>query len=454
MNKVLLAFSGGLDTSYCARYLAVDLGMDVHSVIVDTGGFSSDDLARIEARAHACKVSSHTALDRTQELYDKVLRHCIAGNILKNATYPLSVSAERCIQAIAIAEHALAIGATHLAHGSTGAGNDQIRFDVIFRILCPDITVLTPIRDQRLSREDEIAYLTSHGVQGDWTKSNYSINQGIWGTTIGGKETLISNLPLPDDVWPSNAMIELRANNANNANNADNANNANNADNANETTGRNTRLQQKHTGSQTLRIGFENGQPCSLDDVRMDAVACIRALNDIGASYGIGRDMHVGDTIIGIKGRVAFEAPAALMMIKAHHALEKHVLTKWQLNLKDQLSMWYGQLLHEGQFLEPAMRSIEAFFNETQRNVTGTVDLALSPLTFSVLGLSSLHDMMRSTFATYGEMNRAFTGDDAKGFASIAAVSTMINRSVSMIDRSVSSTPEVLSENSNSSVDK
>jgi len=433
MNKVLLAFSGGLDTSYCARYLAVDLGMDVHSVIVDTGGFSSDDLARIEARAHACKVSSHTALDRTQELYDKVLRHCIAGNILKNATYPLSVSAERCIQAIAIAEHALAIGATHLAHGSTGAGNDQIRFDVIFRILCPDLTVLTPIRDQRLSREDEIAYLTSHGVQGDWTKSNYSINQGIWGTTIGGKETLTSNLPLPDDVWPSNDALEARLD----------------SDLGSEKT-----RHSENTGSRILRIGFENGQPCSLDDVRIDAVACIRALNDIGASYGIGRDMHVGDTIIGIKGRVAFEAPAALMMIKAHHALEKHVLTKWQLNLKDQLSMWYGQLLHEGQFLEPAMRSIEAFFNETQRNVTGTVHLALSPLTFSVLGLSSLHDMMRSTFATYGEMNRAFTGDDAKGFASIAAVSTMINRSVSMIDRSVSSTPEVLSENSNSSVDK
>jgi len=304
---------------------------------------------------------------------------------------------------------------------------------VIFRILCPDLIVLTPIRDQRLSREDEIAYLTSHGVQGDWTKSNYSINQGIWGTTIGGKETLTSNLPLPDDVWPSDAAIEARVNN-------------------NGSSGKT--LQPENSHSLIIRIGFEQGQPRSLDDVRMDAVACIRALNDIGASYGIGRDMHVGDTIIGIKGRVAFEAPAALMTIKAHHALEKHVLTKWQLNLKDQLSMWYGQLLHEGQFLEPAMRSIEAFFNETQRNVTGTVHLALSPLTFSVLGISSPHDMMRSTFATYGEMNRAFTGDDAKGFASIAAVSTMINRSVSMIDRSVSSTPEVLSENSNSLVDK
>ncbi len=396
MSKVLLAFSGGLDTSYCARYLAVDLGMEVHSVIVDTGGFSADDLAQIEGRAYACGVASHVALNRTQELYDRVLRHCIAGNILKNATYPLSVSAERVIQAIAIAEHARVIGATHVAHGSTGAGNDQIRFDVIFRIVCADLQVLTPIRDKRLSREDEIAYLTANGVQGDWTKSAYSINQGIWGSTIGGKETLTSNLPLPNDAWPSHSA-----------------------------------MQSGNAKPQTIRVGFEQGQPCSLDGAALDPVTLIRTLNDIGATYGIGRDMHVGDTIIGIKGRVAFEAPAAMMLIKAHHALEKHVLTKWQLNLKDQLSLWYGQLLHEGQFLEPAMRSIEAFFGDTQRVVSGAVDLALSTQTFSVLGIASPHDMMQSSFATYGEMNRAFSGDDAKGFATIAALSTMINQSVS-----------------------
>lgn len=395
MNKVLLAFSGGLDTSYCARYLAVDLGMEVHSVLVDTGGFSADERARIEARAHTCSVASHTTLDRTHVLYDTVLRHCIAGNVLKNDTYPLSVSAERIVQAIAIAEHARVIGATHIAHGSTGAGNDQIRFDVIFRIMCADLKVLTPIRDKRLSREDEIAYLLTHGVQGDWSKSAYSINQGIWGTTIGGKETLTSSQPLPDEAWPSHATMH-----------------------------------EANPAPRTIRVGFEHGQPCSLDDVGMDPVDIIRALNNMGATYGIGRDMHVGDTIIGIKGRVAFEAPAAMMLIKAHHALEKHVLTKWQLNLKDQLSMWYGQLLHEGQFLEPAMRSIEAFFDDTQRTVTGTVDLALSALTFFVLGITSPHDMMRSAFATYGEMNLAFSGDDAKGFAAIAAVSTMINRSV------------------------
>lgn len=396
MSKVLLAFSGGLDTSYCARYLSVDLGMEVHSVVVDTGGFSVAELSNIESRALKCGVASHVALNRTQQLYDSVLRHCIAGNVLKNDTYPLSVSAERIVQAIAIAEYARTIGATHIAHGSTGAGNDQIRFDVIFRIMCPDLEVLTPIRDKRLSREDEIAFLSAHGVEGDWTKSVYSINQGIWGTTIGGKETLTSNLALPDEAWPSHSA-----------------------------------MQRAGAQPRTISVGFEKGQPSSLDGTVMDPVTLIRTLNDIGATYGIGRDMHVGDTIIGIKGRVAFEAPAAMMLIKAHHALEKHVLTKWQLNLKDQLSLWYGQLLHEGQFLEPAMRSIEAFFDNTQRNVSGTVDLALSAQTFSVLGIASPHDMMQSTFATYGEMNRAFSGDDAKGFATIAAVSTMINNAVS-----------------------
>jgi argininosuccinate synthase len=423
MNKVLLAFSGGLDTSYCARYLAVDLGMEVHSVIVDTGGFTRNDLDRIAERAHACKVASHTALDRTQQLYDDVLRHCIAGNVLKNATYPLSVSAERVVQAIAIAEHARAIGATHLAHGSTGAGNDQIRFDVIFRILCPDIPVLTPIRDQRLSRDEEIAYLSAHGVDGDWTKAAYSINQGIWGTTIGGKETLTSDLPLPADAWPSSSEQRTASSEQRTAS----------SEQRTASSEQRTASSEQRTASSEQRVvslSFEHGQPVALDGERMEPVDVIRALQAIGAAYGIGRDMHVGDTIIGIKGRVAFEAPAAMMLIKAHHVLEKHVLTKWQLNLKDQLSMWYGQLLHEGQFLEPAMRSIEAFFDETQRDVTGTVDIALDRERFTVLGISSPLDMMTSKVATYGEMNRAFDGEDAKGYATIAAVSTMIHRSV------------------------
>ncbi len=391
MNKVLLAFSGGLDTSYCARYLAVDLGMEVHTVVVDTGGFSPDDLRAIELRAHACGVASHAALDRTSELYERVLRHCIAGNVLKNATYPLSVSAERVVQAIAIAEHARTIGATHLAHGSTGAGNDQVRFDVIFRIICPDIVVLTPIREQRLSRDEEIAYLRNHGVDGDWTKAAYSINQGIWGTSVGGRETLTSDLPLPPDAFPSSAYPAPPAD-----------------------------------AAELVTVRFERGQPVALDGEQMSPVQLIRVLNDLGARWHIGRDMHIGDTIIGIKGRVAFEAPAALMLIKAHHALEKHTLSKWQLTLKDQLSIWYGQLLHEGQFLDPAMRSIEAFFDATQQTVSGDVMLRCSRERFSIDGIRSKHDLMRSSFATYGEENRAWTGDDAKGFATIAAVPTSL----------------------------
>jgi len=395
MKKILLAFSGGLDTSYCARYFAVDLAMEVHTVIVDTGGFSAEELARIEQRAYACGVATHAALSRTTELYQRVLRHCIAGNILKNSTYPLSVSAERVIQAIAIAEHARSIGATHLAHGSTGAGNDQVRFDVIFRILCPEIEVLTPIRDKQLLRDEEIAYLAQHGVEGDWTKAAYSINQGIWGTTVGGKETLTSDTPLPEHVWPS-AIYPAPSD----------------ADSA------------------TLTIDFTKGQPVALDGITMGAVELLRSLNDVGSRWHIGRDMHVGDTIIGIKGRVAFEAPCALLLIKAHHALEKHTLSKWQLTLKDQLSIWYGQLLHEGQFLEPAMRSIEAFFDDTQQSVTGRVTVLLKRERFSIDGITSKNDLMKQSFATYGEANRAWSGDDAKGFAVVNAVPTSLWMSV------------------------
>lgn len=395
MNRVLLAFSGGLDTSYCARYLAVDLGMEVHTVVVDTGGFSDVELERIADRAQNCGATSHATLDRTEQLYDDVLRYCIAGNVLKNGAYPLSVSAERVVQAIAIAEHARTIGATHLAHGSTGAGNDQVRFDLIFRILCPDLSVITPIRDQRLSRDEEIAYLSMHGVEGDWTKAAYSINQGIWGTTIGGRETLTSSDPLPEHAYPSAVSDEDHAEN-----------------------------------SEGLVISFVDGEPVALNGTAMESVDVIRMLNERGGAWRIGRGMHVGDTIIGIKGRVAFEAPAAVILIEAHRVLEKHTLTKWQINLKDQLSTWYGQLLHEGQFLEPAMRDIEAFYRETQLRVTGDVTIELRDRTFDVLGISSPNDLMQSSFATYGEVNRAWSGEDVKGFATISGITTTIHRTV------------------------
>ncbi len=394
MSKVLLAFSGGLDTSYCARYLSVDLGMEVHSVIVDTGGFTDSDLERIAARARACGVATHIALDRTQQLFDTVLRYCIAGNVLKNGTYPLSVSAERVVQAIAIAEHARSIGATHIAHGSTGAGNDQIRFDVIFRIMCPELPIITPIRDNKLSRQDEIDYLSTHGVEGDWTKSAYSINQGIWGTTIGGRETLTSHQPLPEHAWPSSAYPS----------------------------GNTAQPQQ-------LTISFDKGLPVALDGLPMLPLDVVKTLNTVGAQWHIGRDMHVGDTILGIKGRVAFEAPAAMMTIKAHHALEKHTLTKWELMLKDQLALWYGQLLHEGQFLEPAMRDIEAFFASTQHAVCGDVTIECREGSFSILGITSANDLMRSSFATYGEENTAWEGADARGFAAISSIPSRLWKS-------------------------
>lgn len=393
MKTVLLAFSGGLDTSYCARYLSVERNLIVHSVIVNTGGFTNAELQRIEERAHACGVASHAALDRTQQLYTSVLRYLIAGNILKNATYPLSVSAERVVQAIAIAEHARVLGVDAIAHGSTGAGNDQVRFDVVFRIVCPEIEVLTPIRDQQLSREAEIAYLTEHGVDGDWTKSAYSVNQGIWGTTIGGRETLTSNMPLAKEAWGEAPRLGT-------------------------------------SDRETIAISFDNGEPVALDGVVMQPVDVIRAIEERARAFGIGRDMHVGDTIIGIKGRVAFEAAAALIIIKAHHALEKHTLSKWQLNLKDQLSTWYGQLLHEGLFLESAMRSIEAFYRDTQQHVSGIVTVELASERFQILGITSPNDLMRSGFASYGEMNRAWSGDDVKGFAAIAAIPSMLSRSV------------------------
>jgi argininosuccinate synthase len=391
MNRVLLAFSGGLDTTYCARYLAVDHGMEVHTVVVNTGGFSADELDRIAARAHACGVASHTAVDCTQELYDRVLRYCIAGNVLKNATYPLSVSAERIVQATAIAQHALKIGATHLAHGSTGAGNDQVRFDVVFRILCPDLPVLTPIRDQQLSRADEIAYVTQHGVEGEWTKAAYSINQGLWGTSVGGRETLTSNEPLPESAWPSSALPIPAA-----------------------------------TDSERIVVRFEAGHPVAVNGAQMNPVDAIRLLNDRGSYWRIGRDMHVGDTIIGIKGRVAFEAPAAMMIIKAHHLLEKHTLTKWQLMFKDQYALWYGQLLHEGNALEPAMRDIEAFLESSQRHVTGDVIIRCTLGSFLLEGIESANDLMRSSVATYGEEQKAWTGQDVRGFARIAAMQTTV----------------------------
>ncbi|MCF6351928.1 MAG: argininosuccinate synthase [Cyclobacteriaceae bacterium] len=381
-KKVVLAFSGGLDTSYCVKYLQQEKGLEVHAVLVNTGGFSSKELNKVEQQAKKLGASSFKVLDKVEAYYDKVIKFLIYGNVLKNNTYPLSVSAERTVQAVAIAQYATALDADFIAHGSTGAGNDQVRFDLVFQTLAPNCKILTPIRDLQLSREQEIDYLKSCGVEASWEKSKYSINKGLWGTSVGGVETLTSNTPLPETAWPS---------------------------------------QLEQTESEQIAIEFKKGEPVGLNGKKLGPVKTIEALNTLGSSYAIGRDIHIGDTIIGIKGRVGFEAPAAIMLIKAHHSLEKHTLSKWQLNYKEQLASWYGMLLHEAQYLDPVMRNIEAFLADSQKQVTGSVKLTLAPYRFSIDGVESPYDLMNNDFGAYGEMNKAWSGEDVKGFTKIMA---------------------------------
>ena len=388
MKKIVLGFSGGLDTSYCVKFLTEEKGYEVHSVIVDTGGFSAAELKEIEKRAYSLGVKSHHTVDAVKDYYDQVIRYLVFGNVLKNNTYPLSVSAERMSQAMAIAAYAKTLGADAVAHGSTGAGNDQVRFDMIFHIMIPGVEIITPIRDMKLSREAEIEYLRSKGVEMDFSKAQYSVNKGIWGTSVGGKETLTSDKFLPEEAFPTQVTA---------------------------------------SDPKEVKLHFEQGELQGVDDQNFShPTEAIRYLQALVAPYGIGRDIHVGDTIIGIKGRVGFEAAAPLVIIKAHHALEKHVLTKWQLMWKDQLSMFYGNWLHEGQILDPVMRDIEAFLERSQDVVTGDVMVTLFPYRFQVNGISSSHDLMNSGFGTYGEMNNGWTGEDVRGFSKIFGNQTMI----------------------------
>lgn len=379
-NKAVLAYSGGLDTSYCLVNLTKDQGMEVHTVIVNTGGFSEEELKDIEARAYELGSSKHVTIDITDKYYNDCVRYLIYGNILKNNTYPLSVSAERMFQSIAIAQYAKDVDAEYIVHGSTGAGNDQIRFDVAFAVISPQSKIITPIRDEKLSRQEEVEYLQANGVNYSWEKAKYSINRGIWGTSVGGVETLTSNQALPEDAYPT---------------------------------------QLSRTEPSVIEIEFEKGIPTALDGEKLSPVALIQKLNEIGGEYAIGRDIHVGDTILGIKGRVGFEAPAAYLLIKAHHLLEKHTLTRWQLLHKDSLSNWYGTLLHEAQYLDPVMRDIEAFLESSQNHVTGKVKVQLNPYHFSMIGIESPYDMMQSKVATYGEENEAWDSRDARGFIKI-----------------------------------
>jgi argininosuccinate synthase len=381
MKKVVLAYSGGLDTTFCAIYLSRVKNLEVHAVTIQTGGFSDTELKDIETRAFALGVKSFKVVDVTKAYYTNCIKYLIFGNVLKNAVYPLSVSAERMVQAISVAEYAKELNADYVAHGSTGAGNDQVRFDMVFQGMIPGIESITPIRDMRLSREAEITFLKEHGVEMNFEKAQYSINKGLWGTSVGGKETLNSKDYLPESAWPT---------------------------------------QVTESEPKNIELFFEKGELISVDSIVFaHPVEAIQYLQSIAQPYGIGREIHVGDTIIGIKGRVGFEAAAPIIIIKAHHLLEKHTLTKWQLYWKDQLSTWYGNWLHEGMMLDPTMRNIEKFMEDTQQTVSGKVFVTLLPHRYIINGIESEHDLMNSKFGSYGEMNNCWTGDDVKGFAKI-----------------------------------
>ncbi|MEE6186983.1 Argininosuccinate synthase [Mycovorax composti] len=391
-KKVVLGFSGGLDTSFCVKYLTEEQGYEVYSIIVNTGGFSDEELEKIEQHAKNLGVKSHKTVNAVKNYYNSIIRYLIYGNVLKNNTYPLSVSAERLSQAIHIAEYAKEIQADAVAHGSTGAGNDQVRFDMILNIIAPGTEIITPIRDLKLSREAEIEYLKSKGVEMNFEKAVYSINKGLWGTSVGGKETLSSKGLLPEEAWPT---------------------------------------QVTKTGSEEVVLTFEKGELVKVNDEAFDhPTEAIQYLQSIAGPYGVGRDIHVGDTIIGIKGRVGFEAAAPILIIKGHHALEKHVLTKWQLQWKDQIAQFYGMWLHEGQILDPVMRDMEAFLESSQRNVTGKVFIQLHPYRYEIIGIESDYDLMNSEFGSYGEMNAGYTADDVKGFTRIFGNQTGIYHQV------------------------
>jgi len=391
-KKLVLAFSGGLDTSFCVKYLKEEKGFEIYTAIANTGGFSEEELKKIEERAYRLGSKKHVTLDVTNEYYEKCIRYMVFGNVLRNNTYPISVSSERIFQAIATINYAKEIGAGYIAHGSTGAGNDQVRFDLAFQVLAPEIEIITPIRDLMLSRQEEIDYLKKHGVVEDYTKMAYSINQGLWGTSVGGKETLTSHKGLPPEAYPS----QLTA-----------------------------------TEEKLVELGFEQGELKTIDGKSFESgAATIQALEEIASKYAIGRDVHVGDTIIGIKGRVGFEAAAPLIIIKAHHLLEKHTLTKWQTYWKEQLGNWYGMFLHEAMYQEPVMRNIETFLEATQENVTGKVFIKLLPYRFELQGIESAHDLMNSGFGEYGETAKAWTADDVKGFTKIMSNSLKIYHTV------------------------
>ncbi|HOG25529.1 MAG TPA: argininosuccinate synthase [Bacteroidales bacterium] len=390
-SKVVLAYSGGLDTSFCIPYLTREKQLEVHTLLVNTGGFSPKEVSELSQKALDLGAASHKTIDVREEYYSRCIRYLIFGNVLKNNTYPLSVSSERAFQAMKVADYARRSGAHAIAHGSTGAGNDQVRFDYFIHVMAPEINLIAPIRDLNISRKEEVEYLRNQGFDFHWEKSRYSINQGLWGTSIGGVQTLSSLGELPEEAYPIKCTKK---------------------------------------GTEVLTIGFSGGEPVSLNGTGMDPIRVIEKIREIAAPYGIGRDIHVGDTIIGLKGRVGFEAAAPMILIKAHHLLEKHVLGKWQLYWKDQLAIWYGMMLHEAQYLDPVMRNIEVFLESTQKRVKGEVPVRLHPGTFTLAGCTSPYDLMNPAFGQYGEGTAAFTGKDVEGFTRIFSLPVKIYQSL------------------------
>jgi len=381
MKKIILAYSGGLDTSYCLKKLSSE-GHEVHAININTGGFSKNELKTMEDKAYMMGAFIFKSIDAIDIYYNKIIKYLIFGNVLRNNTYPLSVSSERVIQAVEIVKYAKKNNATHIAHGSTGAGNDQVRFDSIFQIMAPEIEILTPIRDNSLSREEEINYLNENGINLDWTKAKYSINKGLWGTSVGGDETLTSKNSLPSEAYPSELSKKEK---------------------------------------EKVVLSFSKGELVAVNYKKNNPVECIKIINSLCEKFCIGRDIHVGDTIIGIKGRVGFEAGGPIVILKSHHLLEKHVLTKWQQFQKDQLSNFYGMQIHEGNYLDPVIRDIESFFKSSQSKVTGDVFVTLSPYRFQLNGIESKNDLMNLDFGSYGEQNNKWSAQDAKGFIKISS---------------------------------
>ena len=390
-NKtIILAYSGGLDTSYCLKKLSTE-GFSVHALLINTGGFSKSDLNKIEKQAKKLGASRFISIDAKEEFYKKIIKFLIFGNVLKNNLYPLSVSSERIIQAIEIMNYSKKHNINNIAHGSTGAGNDQVRFDSIFQTLNPNIKIITPIRDNNISRKKEISYLKSVGINLTWNKSRYSINKGIWGTTIGGDETLTSNKPLPDKAF-TKKLLEKR--------------------------------------NKLIDLKFFKGELIGINNKVSNPIELINYLEQISSKYAIGRDIHVGDTIIGIKGRVGFEAAAAKIIIKSHELLEKHTMSKWQIFQKESISKLYGMLIHEGQYFDPVIKDIESYFEKSQRYVTGNVFVELSPYNFRLNGIKSDHDLMNHNLGVYGEENTNWSSDDIKGFIKISSNSSKIFKQI------------------------